>query len=141
MGMVRVSLSARCFRPPSWPEVPWSARAVPAREADAARTILPHPFAKGADRGAHLEVFYGCLYYAALRPSEAVMLRELNLYLPAQPRPERQAGHRPLRGPLVRGSSAVAAPVRGRPRKADGSPHRSQAPIPVRLPASARWAR
>jgi hypothetical protein len=30
-----------------------------------------------------LKVFYGCLYYAALRPSEAVMLRELNLYLPA----------------------------------------------------------
>jgi hypothetical protein len=31
-----------------------------------------------------LKVFYGCLYYAALRPSEAVMLRELNLYLPAR---------------------------------------------------------
>jgi integrase len=35
-----------------------------------------------SDRGAHLEAFYGCLYYAALRPSEAVMLRELDLYLP-----------------------------------------------------------
>ena len=35
-------------------------------------------------RGAHLEAFYGCLYYAALRPSEAVMLREADLYLPAK---------------------------------------------------------
>ena len=33
---------------------------------------------------------------------------------------------------LVRGSSVVAAPVRGRPCKADGSPHRSLAPIFVR---------
>jgi len=37
-----------------------------------------------SDRGAHLEAFYGCLYYAALRPSEAVMLREADLYLPAK---------------------------------------------------------
>jgi integrase len=37
-----------------------------------------------SDRGAHLEAFYGCLYYAALRPSEAVMLREADLYLPKQ---------------------------------------------------------
>jgi integrase len=35
-----------------------------------------------SDRGAHLEAFYACLYYAALRPSEAVMLRESDLYLP-----------------------------------------------------------
>ncbi len=35
-------------------------------------------------RGAHLEAFYACLYYAALRPSEAVMLRETDLYLPAK---------------------------------------------------------
>ena len=33
-------------------------------------------------RGQHLEAFFGCLYYAALRPSEAVMLRESDLYLP-----------------------------------------------------------
>ncbi len=37
-----------------------------------------------SDRGAHLEAFYACLYYAALRPSEAVMLRETDLYLPAK---------------------------------------------------------
>jgi len=35
-------------------------------------------------RGAHLEAFYACLYYAGLRPSEAVMLREADLYLPAK---------------------------------------------------------
>ena len=37
-----------------------------------------------SDRGVHLEAFYACLYYAALRPSEAVMLREPDLYLPAK---------------------------------------------------------
>jgi integrase len=29
-----------------------------------------------------MEAFYGCLYYATLRPSEAVMLRESDLHLP-----------------------------------------------------------
>ena len=37
-----------------------------------------------SDRGAHLEAFYACLYYAALRPSEAVVLRETDLHLPAK---------------------------------------------------------
>jgi len=35
-----------------------------------------------SDRGQHLEAFYGCLYYAYLRPSEAVMLRAADLHLP-----------------------------------------------------------
>jgi len=35
-------------------------------------------------RGQRLEAFFGCLYYAALRPSEAVMLREADLYLPTK---------------------------------------------------------
>jgi integrase len=35
-----------------------------------------------SERGQHLEAFFACLYYAALRPSEAVMLRESDLYLP-----------------------------------------------------------
>jgi integrase len=39
-----------------------------------------------SDRGAHLEAFYASLYYAALRPSEAVMLRESDLHLPAKGR-------------------------------------------------------
>jgi hypothetical protein len=42
--MVRVSLSARCFRPRSWRAVPSSVQAVPARDAEAARTIRPQPF-------------------------------------------------------------------------------------------------
>jgi hypothetical protein len=33
-------------------------------------------------RRRHLEAFYACLYYAALRPSEAVMLRDSNPHLP-----------------------------------------------------------
>jgi integrase len=37
-----------------------------------------------SDRGAHLEAFYGCPYYAALRPSEAVMLRQGDLHLPGK---------------------------------------------------------
>jgi hypothetical protein len=43
MGMVRVSLAARCFRPRSWRAVPSSVQALPARDADADRTIRPHP--------------------------------------------------------------------------------------------------
>jgi hypothetical protein len=43
----------------------------------------------------------------------------------------RQVGTKAPADP-VRGSSVVAAPVRGRPRKADGPAHRSQVPIPVR---------
>ncbi len=35
-----------------------------------------------SDRGAHLHAFYACLYYAALRPSEAVMICETDLHLP-----------------------------------------------------------
>jgi integrase len=35
-----------------------------------------------SERGQHLEAFFACLSYAALRPSEAVMLRESDLYLP-----------------------------------------------------------
>jgi integrase len=45
---------------------------------------LPAAVRGPSGRGAHLEAFYACLYYAALRPSEAVMLREADLYLPAE---------------------------------------------------------
>jgi len=48
-----------------------------------ARTLLAAVRAL-SDRGAHLETFYGCLYYAALRPSEAVMLRTTDLHLPSR---------------------------------------------------------
>jgi hypothetical protein len=35
-------------------------------------------------RGEHLEAFYACLYYAYLRPSEAVMLKETDCRLPSR---------------------------------------------------------
>ena len=37
-----------------------------------------------SDRGEHLEAFYGCLYYAYLRPSEAVMLKQADCRLPGR---------------------------------------------------------
>ncbi len=43
MGMVRVSLAARCFRPRSWRAVPSSVQARLARDAEAERTIRPYP--------------------------------------------------------------------------------------------------
>jgi len=43
IGIVLVSWSARCLRPRPWRAVPWSVQAVPAREAEAASMILPHP--------------------------------------------------------------------------------------------------
>ncbi len=48
-----------------------------------ARALLAGARAQGA-RGRHLEAFYGCLYYAALRPSEAVALREADCHLPSR---------------------------------------------------------
>jgi integrase len=48
-----------------------------------ARTLLA-AVRRLSDRGAHLEAFYACLYFAALRPSEAVMLRETDLHLPSK---------------------------------------------------------
>jgi integrase len=70
--------------------IQWTA---PAVAATVDRRVVVSPAQAGkllaavrglSDRGAHLEAFYGCLYYAALRPSEAVMLREADLYLPAK---------------------------------------------------------
>jgi integrase len=43
-------------------------------------------------RGPHLVAFFACLYYAAMRPSEAVALRVSSCYLP-----ERMGSVRPLR--------------------------------------------
>jgi integrase len=48
-----------------------------------ARALLAGVRAQG-ERGRHLEAFYGCLYYAALRPSEAVALREGDCHLPSR---------------------------------------------------------
>jgi integrase len=48
-----------------------------------ARALLAGVRAQGP-RGKHLEAFYGCLYYAAQRPSEAVALREPDCHLPSR---------------------------------------------------------
>jgi integrase len=48
-----------------------------------ARALLAGVRAQGP-RGQHLEAFYGCLYYAAQRPSEAVALREADCHLPSR---------------------------------------------------------
>jgi integrase len=68
--------------------IQWSAPAVAASvdrrvvvSPAQARTLLAAVRAL-SERGQHLEAFFGCLYYAALRPSEAVMLRQADLYLP-----------------------------------------------------------
>ncbi len=48
-----------------------------------AQRLLAGVRAQG-DRGRHLEAFFGCLYYAALRPSEAVALREADCHMPSR---------------------------------------------------------
>jgi len=48
-----------------------------------ARALLAAVWAQGP-RGEHLETFFGCLYYAAMRPSETVPLRETDCHLPAR---------------------------------------------------------
>lgn len=45
------------------------------------RALLRGVREQGA-RGAHLEAFFGCLYYAAMRPAEATALRRAQCHLP-----------------------------------------------------------
>jgi integrase len=68
--------------------IQWTA---PAVAASVDRRVVVSPAQAGmlldaagrlGKRGEHLKAFFGCLYYAALRPSEAVMLREADLHLP-----------------------------------------------------------
>jgi integrase len=64
-------------------------------------------------RGEHLKAFFATLYYAALRPSEAVMLREADLDLPkagwgassGRPRRPGQDGPGPTRAPPARNAA------------------------------------
>ena len=68
--------------------IQWTA---PAVAASVDRRVVVSPAQAGTlldaagrlgQRGEHLKTFFACLYYAALRPSEAVMLREADLHLP-----------------------------------------------------------
>ena len=56
-------------------------RRVVANPEQAARLIAA--VADQGRRGPHLVAFFGCLYYAGMRPSEAVALRESNCRLPS----------------------------------------------------------
>ncbi|WPW30701.1 site-specific integrase [Streptomyces atratus] len=47
------------------------------------RALLGGVREQGA-RGVHLEAFFGCLYYAAMRPAEATALRRAQCHLPEQ---------------------------------------------------------
>ncbi|MCT6778461.1 site-specific integrase [Streptomyces sp. CS7] len=53
------------------------------------------------ERGAHLEAFFGCLYYALMRPAEATGLTEAQCYLP-----EEGWGDITLRGGIVHAGHA-----------------------------------
>jgi integrase len=68
--------------------IQWTA---PAVAATVDRRVVVSPAQAGTlltaagqlgQRGEHLKTFFATLYYAALRPSEAVMLREADLHLP-----------------------------------------------------------
>ena len=68
--------------------VQWTAPAVAATVdrrvvvSPAQAEALLNAVGRQGKRGEHLKAFFACLYYAALRPSEAVMLREADLHLP-----------------------------------------------------------
>ena len=51
MGMVRVSLSARCLRPRSWREVPWSVQAVPGAGGGGGQDDPPPPLRRQVQVG------------------------------------------------------------------------------------------
>ena len=68
--------------------IQWTA---PAVAASVDRRVVVSPAQAGTllnaaggmgQRGEHLKAFFATLYYAALRPSEAVMLRQADLHLP-----------------------------------------------------------
>ena len=117
--------AAAAGRQPDRPDPVESPRRRPDRRPPRRRRPRPGPracsppSAPSATAAQHLEAFYGCLYYAALRPSEAVMLRESRL---PSPRP-RLGPHRPGR---------LRAPGRqdwtddGTARQARGLKHRAQ---------------
>ena len=84
-----------------------------------------------------LTAFFGCLYYAALRPAEAVALRADSCILPS-----RGWGQLTLTGSLPR--SARAWTGNGTPRELRGLKHRPEGairtvPIPPQLGRLLRW--
>jgi integrase len=78
--------------------IQWTTPAV-AQNVDQ-RVVVSHAQTRGllaavrglSEREQRLEAFFACLYYAALRPSEAVMLRDSDLHLPKKGRRRVPAG-------------------------------------------------
>ena len=88
-------------------------------------------------RGEHMEAFFGCLYYAALRPEEAVTLRRADLILPP-----RGWGTLILTAACPR--TAATWTTTGTAHELRGLKHRPHAavrvvPIPPQLVALLRW--
>ncbi|MFI5863671.1 integrase [Streptomyces sp. NPDC051546] len=68
--------------------VRWTAPAV-SEEVDPAAVPNPNQVARllaavaaGRGRGPHVEAFFGCMYYAAMRPAEAIHLQQSQCHLP-----------------------------------------------------------
>ena len=118
------------WRPPRSPGSagPRSAATPAEVEAILAEVTQIHP---------ELTAFFGCLYYAALRPAEAVVLRARSCILPS-----RGWGQLTLTGSLPR--SARAWTGNGTPRESRGLKHRPEGairtvPIPPQLARLLRW--
>ncbi|MDQ0386009.1 hypothetical protein J2S54_002829 [Streptomyces sp. DSM 42143] len=100
------------------------------------RELLEAVRAQG-ERGAHLEAFFGCLYYAATRPAEAVGLKASQCHLP-----KRGWGHLTLRGGIVHAGHDWTDDDRAhqeRHLKARAIRDSRVVPIPPHFVAMLRW--
>lgn len=100
------------------------------------RELLEAVRAQG-ERGAHLEAFFGCLYYAAMRPAEAVGLKASQCHLP-----KRGWGHLTLRGGIVHAGHTWTDDDRAhqeRQLKARAVRDSRVVPIPPHFVAMLRW--
>lgn len=100
------------------------------------RELLQGVRAQG-DRGAHLEAFFGCLYYAAMRPAEVVALKRSQCHLP-----KRGWGTLTLRGGIVhagRSWTDTGEAHQARHLKARAEKETRLVPIPPHFVAVLRW--
>ncbi|MFF8524198.1 tyrosine-type recombinase/integrase [Streptomyces werraensis] len=100
------------------------------------RELLEAVRAQG-ERGAHLEAFFGCLYYAAMRPAEAVGLKASQCHLP-----KHGWGHLTLRGGIVHAGHNWTDDDRAhqeRHLKARAVRDSRVVPIPPHFVAMLRW--
>jgi integrase len=85
------------------------------------------------ERGEHLETFFACLYHAALRPSEGVMLREADLHLPKAGWGRISLSASASRAGRVWADAGTARQERGLKHRAGNDPHHPRPPVLVRL--------